>query len=288
MKRKDELNCFWIRNTDATLPELCRVSKGVVLLPLASIESHGPHLPLGSDPLGLEYILNKVAQQETVAILPILPYSYVADSRMLPGAVHVRSELLVALAENICDEAARNGFHKIVLVHGHGGNVIMDQGFMKRQLERETPYLVYSIPVLGGRGEEMQKLMETDDIGHACEFETSLDLAACPECVHLDVLKGRTFPSQPGLKIGDARTPLSWVVAHPDMAVGEPQKGTAAKGEKVAQIWAQALIDHVRLIKKDRRGPAEWARYWKRVHGVAPIWFGSRALGSALADLGRY
>lgn len=265
---RPKVECFWIRNTDRTLPRLCRASGRVALLPLASIESHGPHLPLGSDPLGLDYVLKKVAARETVAILPTLPYSYVADARMLPGAVHIRTDLLEGLVENICDEAARNGFDKIALVHGHGGNVTLDLGFMRRQLEREKPYFLYSVPVFAGRGEAIMGLMETRELGHACEFETSLNLAACPELVDLAVLKGRTFPTYKALEVGPAHTPVGWVVEHPEMAVGRPQKGTRAKGEKVAELWAQGLIDQIRLIKRDRRGPAVWARYWKQVHGV--------------------
>jgi creatinine amidohydrolase len=265
---KTNIDCFWIRNTDRTLPRLCRASGRVAVLPLTSIESHGPHLPLGSDPLTFEYILKKVAQRETVAILPILPYSYVADARMLPGAVHIRTDILQNLVENICDEVSRNGFDKIVLLQGHGGNVTLDEGFMRRQLEREKPYFLYSLPVVAGQGDAIYRIMETQELGHACEFETSLNLVACPELVNLKVLKGRTFPTQKKLDIGPVRSPLGWVVEHPDMAVGTPQKATREKGEKAAEIWAQAMVDQLRLIKRDRRGPAVWAQYWKRVNGV--------------------
>jgi creatinine amidohydrolase/Fe(II)-dependent formamide hydrolase-like protein len=62
--------------------------------------------------------------------------------------------------------------------------------------------------------------------------------------------------------------PLGWVIEHPYMAVGTPQKATRAKGEKAAEIWAQGMVDQLRQIKRDRRGPAVWAQYWKRVNTV--------------------
>jgi len=264
----NKIECFWIRNTDRTLPVLCRASKGVALIPLTSIESHGPHLPLGSDTLCIEYILKKVAAREVVAILPSLQYSYVADARMLPGAVHVRSDLLADLVENICDEVGRNGFTKIALLQSHGGNVTLDAGFMRRMLEREKPYMVYSIPVFAGKGQSVLDLMETKECGHACEMEASMNLAACPELVDFKVLKGRHFPTFPLPDAGSAQTPVWWVGAHPEMAVGYPQRGTVAKGEKSTDLWAEGIAETVRKIKRDRRGPKIWSDYNRRVKTV--------------------
>jgi creatinine amidohydrolase len=262
---KRTLNCYWNQNTDATLPVLCKASRRVALLPLASIESHGPHLPLGSDTFCLEHVLQRVTELEVAAILPTLQYSYVAEARMLPGAIHVRSDLLADLVENICDEAARNGFSKLVLVHGHGGNATLHQGFMRRMLEREKDYLVYSVPVFAGQGESIFALMTSKEKGHACEFETSLNLAACPQWVNLKSLQdNRHFPTFPGPAIGATQIPVDWVSAHPQMVVGYPALGTAEKGHQVAEIWAQALATAIRQIKDDRVGPRVWREYQRR------------------------
>jgi creatinine amidohydrolase/Fe(II)-dependent formamide hydrolase-like protein len=184
---------------------------------------------------------------------------------MLPGAIHVRSDLLADLVENICDEAARNGFSKLVLVHGHGGNATLHQGFMRRMLEREKDYLVYSVPVFAGQGESIFALMTSKEKGHACEFETSLNLAACPQWVNLKSLQdNRHFPTFPGPAIGATQIPVDWVSAHPQMVVGYPALGTAEKGHQVAEIWAQALATAIRQIKDDRVGPRVWREYQRR------------------------
>lgn len=264
------MECYWIRNTDRSLARLRKASRGVAVLPLASIESHGPHLPLGSDPICFRNVLDRVVRQETVAVLPVLEYSYVAHARLLPGAIHIRSDLLADLAENICDEVNRNGFDKVVLLHGHGGNVTLDGGFMARMLERDKPYTVYSVPVLPGFWADIQAQAKTRDLGHACEFETSMNMAACPELVDLKALGKRTFPSQPAPDIGQASTPMDWTVRHPDMAVGTPQAADAARGEQWLQMWADALVRHVRLIKRDKVLPAVRASYIRRSNALRP------------------
>ncbi len=262
------MECYWIRNTEASLAELRRASQSVAVIPLASIESHGPHLPLGSDPLCKDYIVEKVLEQETVAMLPTICYSFVAAARMLPGAIHIRSELLMDMVENICDEVYRNGFDKVVLLHCHGGNVFLDTAFLRRMQEREKPYAVYSIPVLCGIGDQVPALLESNEMGHACEFETSLNMVACPELVNLEALGEKTFPTQPAPEVGVAGTPVDWTVRHPEMAVGFPQKATPEKGEKIAQLWADALIEHLRLIKKDKLCQSAMASYIKRANSI--------------------
>jgi creatinine amidohydrolase len=262
------MECYWNRTTETSLARLREVSEGVAAIPLASIESHGPHLPLGSDTHCIEYLVGLVVREETVAILPTVQYSYVAAARSLLGAIHIRSDLLMDLVENICDEIHRNGFDKIVLVHGHGGNVFLGEAFVRRMLERDKPYAVYSIPVGPGIGEHIKALMESQHTGHACEFETSLNMVACPELVDLRALGKETFPPELGPSVGEAITPVDWISRHPKMAVGEPQKATRQKGEEIAKLWSDAVIKHLRLIKRDEVVPRTVRSYVRRAHAI--------------------
>ena len=262
--------CYWIRNTEATLPKLRKASQGVALIPLGSIESHGPHLPLGCDPIKTDNLVRHVVARETVAVLPTLPYTFVASARVLPGALHVRSDLLMDYVEQICDEINRNGFTKIILLHGHGGNPALHEMFCRRMLEREKPYAVYSISAQAGRWDEMYKAGGESTWGHACEWETSMALMACPELVNLKALGKRTFPNAPSPDVGTALTPVDWIAAHPDMCVGVPQLGSRAKGEKWLAMAVEGVVAHIRKIKKDRRTLAVMADYRRRAHADDP------------------
>jgi creatinine amidohydrolase len=262
------MDCYWIRNTEMELARLRRVTGGVAVLPLSSIESHGPHLPLGSDPLCLDYIVDRVLEKEKVAVLPPLPYTFVAEARMLPGAIHIQSPLLMDFVECIFDEVYRNGFPKMVLLHGHGGNVYLGDALLRRLLEREKPYAAYSIPVFAGKGEAIRSLLETKEWGHACEMETSLNLVTCPGLVNLKVLGRKTFPGRPGPETGSASTPVGWTARHPEMAVGVPQKGTAKKGEEIARLWVEGIVETLGKIKKDRVCLREMRSYAKRARSL--------------------
>ena len=263
------MNCYWIQNTDTTLLELREAAAGVAMIPLASIESHGPHLPLGSDPLCADHVVERVVQQETVAVLPTLPYSYVGEARMLPGAVHLGADLVQQWVERICDEVYRNGFDKVVLLHMHGGNVPLHWGFTKKMLEAEKPYAVYSLPVLlSDVWPTIEPLLECEDQGHACEMETSMNMVACPGLVRLDLLGEKTFPPHEVPDCGEASTPVDWVAKWPEMAVGEPQKASAEKGEVIVQAWTDSIVKHLRLIKKDKVVLREMKRYAERANGL--------------------
>ena len=261
------MECYWIRTSEYDLGKLREASKGVAVIPLASIESHGPHLPLGSDSLCLENLVKRVVARETVAVLPPLLYTFVVQARQLPGAIHIQSDLLMAYVENICDEVHRNGFGKVVLLHGHGGNVALHQMFINRALEKEKPYTVYSIPVLLA-GERVRAVLESKETGHACEMETSMNLVAAPELVNLKRLGKKTFPSLPGPDVGAALVPGSWIMAYPEAAIGEPQKATEEKGAAIMSAWADAVVKVLRKIKRDKMTPAFLKQFVRKANAA--------------------
>ena len=257
------MECRWIRTGETDIAALREASERVAVLPLSSIESHGPHAPVGSDPLNLEVLLEMIEKEETVAILPQLPYSHDLHATRLHGAIHVQSAILLDLVENICDEIERNGFDKIVLLHGHGGNVTLHAMFVDRVLEKCKPYALYSIPPLPGMYDFMMEFMDTKQIGHGCEMETSMNLACCPECVHLEKIAGRIFEEQESPDLPNVNTPVEWTSRWPKMAVGDPSKATREKGEKIMAEWARRVIDLLRRIKRDQVVPRVMAEFTK-------------------------
>lgn len=78
-------------------------------------------------------------------------------------------------------------------------------------------------------------------------------MMADPSLVRLEALGDKTFPTAEAPEVGAALTPVDWVSRHPEMAVGEPQKASRAKGERWLGMAVDAVVEHLRMIKRDQR-----------------------------------
>jgi len=249
---KTDWECEWIKLSENEISKLVRLNGGVAILPLASIESHGPHLPLGSDLLVLRKVVSLAVQREPALVLPELPYSYVLEATKRPGAVHIDSDLLMKFVETICDEAARNGCRKIILAHGHGGNVALHWMFCKRILERDKNYAVYSVPPLPDMGEFLKKITNHKfSMGHACEMETSMVMAVDANLVKLRKVAGKIYKCEQAPAVGPAYTTVEWISRWPKMVVGNPSLATSEKGEIIIKEWSKQLAEIIKKVKND-------------------------------------
>ena len=245
----------WLELAATDFARALRKSKRVALVPVGSIEIHGPHLPVGCDTLIVERLVDMVQECEPVVVAPAIAYTCAPIAPLHPGGITLPPELLVEHLQCVCRELARNGFDKIVLVHGHGGNVPMHQMTLAITADRAKPFSLYSVPPLAGTGEVIAKLKESSECGHACEIETSLALYLFPDRCHMARVRGKVYPRQHDLDVSPASTPVDWAAHYPDYVVGDPSKATPEKGEQIMNAWADAVADVVRKVKKDRVVP---------------------------------
>ena len=109
--------------TQATLP----TDGAVAILPLAAMETHGPHLPLGTDGLIAEGILDHAAHTDQGKVpfvrLPLLWLGASSEHADRPGTLSVTPEQLIAQIEAVGEGLARGGITRLVLFNGHGGNI---------------------------------------------------------------------------------------------------------------------------------------------------------------------
>ncbi len=264
------MECLWARVSASDFPALLKASRGVAVIPLGVLETHGPHLPVGTDALAVDEAMRRLAKRETVAILPTLYYSVISGAPAGSGGIHIDQDLVYRLLENICDEVARHGFNKICLAHGHG--CYLAAIFPARMLEKCKDYVIYSIPAYAGRYKEMAQLSGAVSYGHACEVETSMVMASGEGLVHLEKMKTKAFPVRPFPDIGVASVPVRWAMQYPDLCVGEPHAATPEKGERFMTMWVDGLVDTLRKIKKDTTVPAAYQavirRYRSRPKGT--------------------
>src|SRR3712207_3482816 len=110
---------------DMTSPEAAEAiaRSRTAVLPIGSIEQHGPHLPNGTDTFAAELVAGKVADRLDAVYAPFGPYGVTPIHACHPGTVTLRRETFEALLTDICTELHRMGVQTFVLVNWHEGNI---------------------------------------------------------------------------------------------------------------------------------------------------------------------
>lgn len=108
-----------------TWPEVAAYLEGArgVLLPVGSIEQHGPIGPIGTDALVAEAVAGAAAARVGAVVAPVLAYTPAPFNMGFPGTVSVSADLFAALAGEVCGALAAHGFTRIYVLNGHGANL---------------------------------------------------------------------------------------------------------------------------------------------------------------------
>ena len=258
----------WAHLTAADLARACKTTNATVVLPIGSLERHGDHLPLGTDALAVERTVLAAADIEPVVVLPTLYYTHVKEMKNSLGAIALETDLLMKMVENICDEASRNGFKRIILVNGHGGNRFWLPLMMMDFCDADKDYATFFLQ-LRGVGEQINPLRDSDvPEAHAGEMETSSLLHLYPELVKMDRLPARAGLPRDVPKL-QAYTPIEWYSMYPDAYAGDAAPATAEKGAKAFKITVTAMAGAFAEIKADAHVLDHVARFSKAKHSPA-------------------
>jgi creatinine amidohydrolase len=159
----------------------------VVILPTASTEQHGRHLPLDVDLLLTETICLEIGRRAngSVLVLPPIPYGLNKHHIDFPGTIHIAPEVFIAFGLNVTKSVAYHGFAKILIVNGHGSNAPLID-VIARRTTLETGSLCAACHYITVAVERFREIMDSAVIAHADEFETSLYLYLAPERVQMD------------------------------------------------------------------------------------------------------
>lgn len=239
----------WEHLTGWQLAEAKKQTGGVCLLPIGSLEKHGTHMPTGTDTLTVHALCIAAAEREQAVVLPPLYYTHVKEMKNNMGAISLDSPLLMQLVETICDEAARNGFRKIILVNGHGGNSFWLPLLIQDLGDGDKSYAVYQFK--GGVGRGMDHLRDSDvPEGHAGEIEASVGLHLFPDQMHMEMLPAEPGVANPSPPVS-SYTPVEWVTMYPDAYAGDGAPASADKGAIAFEAAVTDLAAAIKAIKAD-------------------------------------
>ncbi len=224
----------------------------VVILPLGSLEVHGPHLPLGLDTLVIHRVAVEAARRSPPAIvLPPLFYTYVPESRHFAGAISLSGSTFLRVLEEICDEVYRNGFRRIFILNGHGGNRRPLPLFVREMQEKGKRYLLYVwVEPLQGLEDIIEEIRESEPVGHACEVETSLALHLFPHLCRMERVKGPAKLGPPRVVEG-VQTMADWVSYAVEGYLGDPTKARPEKGARLFEEWVRRVAEVIERIRND-------------------------------------
>ncbi|WP_131118415.1 creatininase family protein [Lichenihabitans psoromatis] len=237
------------------------MSEVIAVLPVAAVEQHGPHLPVGVDSFimagYLERIVARVPDDLPALFLPIQTVGKSDEHIEFPGTLTLSPETAIRAWTEIGESIHRAGVRKLVIANSHGGNV-SSIDIIARDLRVRLGMLVV--------GASMHRFGYPDDLYsagerahgiHAGEVETSLMMAFRPDLVRHDKLRD-FVPDSIAIEAEFARLRVTqpigfgWMAqdVSPAGAMGNAAAGSPEKGEASAAFGAAAFVELLRDVQR--------------------------------------
>lgn len=223
----------------------------IVILPVASLEQHGPHLPVEVDSLLGEIVAARtagklLAKSQAALVLPVLWTGLSEHHMSFGGTVTLENAAFAALIEGVVRSVLRHGFRRVVLLNAHGGN----ENALRAITDDLTPRLgapIVQFTYWYAAAVAIAKILETQGgLQHACEAETAMMMAARPDLVAADRIPLANSNTPPDMSDGVGGGLYRWrsIGSRSGSGViGNPAAATAEKGERLFDAISSALAD---------------------------------------------
>ena len=227
-----------------TADEIMEKNPDLAIIPVGSLEQHGPHLPVMTDWAIATEIGKRVQKRTGGFLLPALPISTCREQMGKKGSVWMEPPTFYAMMNDIILSLKLQGFHKVMILQCHGGIFIMTHVVRDLNAKYNPELMVFNFDPFSVWNQLYQEGILGDNTElHAGEGETSMMLTIAPQNVHMD--KAVDFvPDVP-------RSYLSYgclLRFCPDGVWGKATLGTGEKGERMLDRTAELAVDQMEQV----------------------------------------
>jgi len=234
----------------------------LAILPLGSLEFHGPHNPLGSDSIIVSGIAERVAARTSGLLFPTIRFTQCpAHTAKFHGTLSVRPEVMTVYFADVLRDIVHLGFRKILILNGHDGNVGAARGAIAQVADENKDAALLFVSWWEFLPNETMKTLgmfhqPNGGHGHGGPLETSAVAAFRPELVHLD--RARDLPEPPDLSGGPPYFLQKSSAAGWPGYSGKISEASAEKGRKIVEISEDGIIKLLENWLQHDEVPGNW------------------------------
>ncbi len=222
-----------------------------IIIPVAAVEQHGHHLPLSTDSILLGEVVRRVeaSVSQRALFAPVMwlgnSHHHLDFSGTLSAAPRCYLDMLLGLMQNFLF----HGFRRLLLLNGHGGNDVPGKQavFEVRQQYRDRSDILLLLGTYWSLGSSSSEFLDQFELGefrqiemgHACEWETSMMLRIAPELVGDFARAGAVEPGNPFRPAN-----RGWITKERSEPghIGWPEQASADKGEFLLSHFSRDVI----------------------------------------------
>lgn len=245
------------RLNDTEMRELLE-RRPVALLPIGAVESHGDHLPAGTDNILArrlaERLVERIADRTPVLLLPVLPFGQVWSLGDAPGSFTLSTETVARTLVEIGRAAQSKGIAALAAINAHYGNAGAIRDAQRVLAEQGFALANFTYPGAQRITEAVrERPVAHPSFMHADEIETSFMLHLAPEMVRMGAAK----PNYPVFPDDFDEVPYRWSAFSHHPVLGDPTAATADKGRAVLEVVLERMVE---LVASLHRRHVEGAR----------------------------
>ncbi len=228
-----------------------------VIVPIGSVEQHGPALPVDNDHFIAtrfgELVCEHLWPELKVTLAPTIAFGHSPHHMDFKGTITLKESTLIEVIVDVCESLRHHGFENIILLNGHGGNRTAISSALAK-LKLESIKRVFSIDWWAFIMDKVPEMFSRP-VFHACDMETSVAWALGQRVLEDKRVDEPGKTPYPGYVVADMLAPPPIVSTGNSMkdftdsgVVGFSKKATKEKGKKAVDLVVERVCEFIKSL----------------------------------------